>query len=140
MRSKIYLAGGFPTDGRADWRQKIYDSVGYAMGLVDWFDPYYNYCTDVAILKENKNYWGWDTLKIKQSDIVFAYFEKENPGIGSFIELGLAYGLGKHIIVVVEKGNGDEVILDKYRDDCNWFSDASFEKLEDGIEYLKTLL
>jgi nucleoside 2-deoxyribosyltransferase len=137
--TKVYLAGGFARKGKTDWRNKVYKAI--PTYNVKFYDPYLKSGDkDRDILSIGMNYWGWDIFKIHQSDIVFCYFQKGNPGIGTFIELGYAGGLGKHIIVVMENGNGKEVIPDRYRNDTKWFADASFDNLKDGIKYLKTLI
>jgi nucleoside 2-deoxyribosyltransferase len=133
---KIYLAGGFARKGEPDWRADLY------LPNMEVFDPFKKERgdgIDAKIPPDNYSYWGWDVLKIKEADIVFVYLQPTNPGVGTFVELGLAHGLGKHIIVVMERGNGDEEIPDRYRESMRWFADAYYEDFKKGVQYLQTL-
>jgi nucleoside 2-deoxyribosyltransferase len=109
---------------------------------VTFFDPFLKE-RDVRfkdVMIPDKNYWAWDKFAIQRSDIVFCYLQKTNPGIGLFLELGYAYALGKTVILVIEKGNGEEAIPDRYREECRAFASATFYSFKEGLTFLESLL
>jgi nucleoside 2-deoxyribosyltransferase len=147
---KVYLAGGFAREGEVDWREIIHEAARpdhwrehLYLPNIEIFDPFKKERGDAEVTAkippDNYSYWGWDVFKIKEADIVFVYLQPTNPGVGTFVELGLAHGLGKHIIVVMERGNGDEEIPDRYRESMRWFADAYYEDFNKGVQYLQTL-
>jgi len=122
---KIYLAGGF----QSGWQ----DKVKAAFVNAEYFDPR---------LKEPKmnkldEISTWDFLRIKQSDIVFAYMERINPsGFGLSVEIGYARGINKTIILVLEKNH--EIHKDKHLQFLTCVADVVFDDLDSAIEFLKS--
>jgi len=92
---KVYLAGGF----HSGWQDKVMNECpGF-----EYYDPR----THLLALPEH--YKVWDLNHVKQSDIVFAVMDKDNPsGYGMVLEIGYAKGLGKMVIVVDEKSGSNE--------------------------------
>lgn len=157
MKQKVYLAGGF----HSDWQERVKDrcrvvhprtviqgnfpggtSSGSTEVVVFDFFEYLDPKIKEFINGERKNltleqYTTFDLHYIRQSDIVFVYYEKTNPGVGALIEAGYAKGLGKTVILVLEKDH--ETIKDRYLDFVKGVSDIYFDNLEEGIEYLYLL-
>lgn len=120
---KVYLAGGM----RSGWQNKVKEIKG-----LEFYDPTPK---ESSVKMSIDQYGTWDLHFVKQSDIVFVYIERTNPsGIGAAIESGYAKGLGKTVILVLEEGN--ETINDRYLAFFNKIADVSFNRLEEGIEYL----
>jgi nucleoside 2-deoxyribosyltransferase len=141
---KVYLAGGFARKGKVDWREALYNTFGNVFwgNKVYFYDPFLKE-RDVRykeVMLPDKNYWVWDKYAIKDSDIFFCYLQKTNPGIGLYLELGYAHALDKTIILVIEYGNGEEAIADRYRNECMSFADSTFYSLDSGIKFLESLL
>jgi nucleoside 2-deoxyribosyltransferase len=123
-KPKIYLSGGF----RSNWQEKLIQEFH---GQCIIFNPRAHF------LENHNDYWAWDIHFVNECDILFAYMESENPsGFGLTLEIGLAYGLGKTIILVDEKSKSDEK-FEKYFRIVKDTADASFENLIDGINFLK---
>lgn len=139
----VYLAGGF----RSGWQEIVKEKclisesefADYECGYdrFEWQDPFAKERGDFAEKKEwtAKEYTEMDLHMIKRSDIVFAYLEKDNPGLGTIAEIGYAIGLGKTVILVCEKS---EVHTDRYLDFTRELASICFDNLADGITYLKT--
>jgi nucleoside 2-deoxyribosyltransferase len=126
---KIYLAGGM----RTNWQDKVFGALDPK--LVQIFDPRKKQVSDKKMSLEE--YGTWDLHHIKQCDIVFAYMEKTNPsGVGMAVELGYAFGIGKTVILVLEKNNEHQ--LDRYIQFMEKAAHVTFNNLEEGINYLKT--
>lgn len=122
---KVYLAGGMCRD----WRARIKREC---QGLI-FFCPVDKETSRTVGVDE---YGTWDLHYIKQADIVFAYMERTNPsGIGLACEIGMAYGIGKTVILILEEENEyfDEEKLAFMRKVAH----ITFSKFEDGLEYLK---
>lgn len=136
---KVYLAGGF----RSGWQEKIKrdtqgrDAYGNVWPNFLFEDPFEVERGEFAEKKEwtAKEYTKLDLHMIRRSDIVFAYLEKDNPGLGTIAEIGYAIGIGKTVILVCEKS---EVHEDRYLDFTRELATITFDNLEDGITYLKT--
>lgn len=121
----IYLSGGH----RSGWQDFIMRSAG---GF-EFIDPSKNGLSD------SKAYTSWDLYSIDKCDIVFAYFESTNPsGYGLALEVGYAAAKGKHVIFVDEKSESDRN-LSKYVKIIREASDAVFESIDEGVNYLKSL-
>lgn len=138
----IYLAGGF--HGR-DWQSEVEGISNFTSSTPVTFENPRNRTrgTDNGneeIFKEARVYTQWDLQAIRKSQIVFVYIAKENPGLGSLVEVGYAKGLGKIVILVVEPRGEDRETKDRYFDFAREVSDVYFDKLEDGVEYLKSIL
>ena len=116
---KIYLAGGM----RSNWRDRVKSSFPSAVYL----DPCEHGLSDPS------HYTPWDLVAIRQSDIVFVYFESTNPsGYGLSLESGYAHALNKPIILVDE--HPDDPRLGMLRS----VSDIVTTSFSDGINYLST--
>lgn len=107
---RIYLCGGF----RSGWQDKV---IKILSDKYDFFDP----------RNGSSPYTFTDLDGIKNSNIILAYLEEDNPGgyAGAF-EMGYAYALGKTIILISEK------------DHTKMLKDVSlsFNTLMEAIEYL----
>lgn len=123
-KPKIYLSGGF----RSNWQKRVIDALGNSCVF---FNPREHN------LNNPQEYWIWDIHFVRECDIVFAYMEADNPsGYGLMLEIGLAYGLNKTIILVDEKSKYDED-FSKYFKIVSSTAGACFDDIEKGIEYLK---
>jgi nucleoside 2-deoxyribosyltransferase len=90
-------------------------------------------------LTEARAYTAWDLQAVRNSDIVFAYFEATNPsGYGLSVEVGYGAALGKHIILVDEKSKA-EPSVGRYLHIVRETADVDFNTLEEGIAYLRKL-
>jgi len=144
----IYLAGGF----RSGWQKKVKEEVnktpgnwsipesrerGYGQFL--WNDPFEKERGEFAEDREwtAREYTKMDLMMIDCSDIVFAYLEKDSPGLGMTVECGYAKGKGKTVILVREKPH--EVHTDRYLDFLEEMCDITFNSLEDGITFLRAI-
>lgn len=91
----VYLAGGMKTG----WQKKVKAEVYHSAIFIDPMD---------GISQGNESelqYTQFDLKGVISADIIFAYMEKTNPsGAGLATEVGLALGLGKHIIYVEDAG------------------------------------
>lgn len=127
MKQKVYLAGGF----RSQWQDKVKELDGFI-----WLDPKEKERPNGKVIPMSVNEYGtWDLHFIRNCDIVFAYVERTNPScIGLMVESGYAKGLGKTVIVVLEKEH--QYIDDKYMKFIEKVADITFDNLQDGIDYL----
>lgn len=127
MKQKVYLAGGFI----GNWQNLVKENIDLV-----WLDPKEKERgVDVQEPMTLNEYGTWDLHNVKQADIVFVYCESTNPScIGLSVEAGYAKGLGKTVILVLEKNN--TTIKDKYLDFLKTVSDIVFEDLESGIKFL----
>jgi nucleoside 2-deoxyribosyltransferase len=125
MKQKVFLSGGF----KSNWQQRVYDKLD---GDFIFFNP------RAHSLEDSNEYTFWDVHFIKQSDIIFAYLEKDNPsGLGLIFEIGVAYGLGKTIILIDEKSSHDD-IFKKYFKIVQHASSSVFSTFEEGLKYLES--
>tara|TARA_R110002111_G_scaffold257081_1_gene325052 strand:- start:3339 stop:3731 length:393 start_codon:yes stop_codon:yes gene_type:complete len=125
MNTKVYLAGGFKTD----WQERVIKN--FKDKNITFFNP------KLHNLLATEEYTLWDTHFVKECDILFAFMEKTNPsGYGLAFEVGIAKALNKTIILVDEKSVENET-FSRYFDIIRFSSGVSFNKLQDGIEYLK---
>lgn len=128
METKVYLAGGM---NQSDWQKKVTNTVG-KKGFV-FYNPREHSLTD------SKEYTFWDLFYVKQSDILFAYMQKDNPsGIGLTLEVGYARALDKSIILVDEKSKHDKVFAERFKI-VRESSTIVFDNLNDGIIFLKKI-
>lgn len=119
-----YLAGGF----KRNWQQKVIDEVKNV-----FFRNPRLYRED----KDPKSYWARDKSMIEASHLMLVNVEKDNPGIGLFIEAGFAYGLGKKVWTVLPKEH-DHINI-RYVKAIVHFSDRVFDTLDDAIVELQKL-
>lgn len=123
---KVYLAGGM----RSNWQQKV---IGINPEFT-CFNPQSNYTNGNDSLKL---YGAWDKHHIKQSDMVVAYMEKDHPsGFGLACELGYARGLGKTVILCMEKDN--EFNDYRYLRFMELFADIVFYNFEEMLTHYKS--
>lgn len=138
---KIYLAGGFYAD---NWQEKVKNAFSdaqktFSVRFLDPKEKERNLNGEKSdLFKSSKTYTFWDKQAIWRSDIMFSYIDKGNPAIGTLVEIGLAKGFGKMVVLVVEPNH--EIHKDKYFDFPKEIADAHFDNLEDGINFLKTLI
>lgn len=117
----VYLAGGM----HSDWRERVKTESDR---FFTWHDPSVTGEPDV------KTYALWDAMAIRNSDIVFAYLEKDNPsGMGTMVEIGYAKGLGKTVLFINEKHD------DRYTHLAEEMADWTSESLDEGIITLSNL-
>jgi len=121
---KVFLSGGF----KSDWQK----------GLINQFDGNFIFFNPREHgLEHSDLYTTWDIHYVKECDIFFGYMEATNPsGYGLAFELGIAYALGKTIILVDERSIQDEAFA-KYYKILYKPSGAVLTNLQDGINYLK---
>lgn len=128
MKTKIYLAGGI---NKSNWQQKVIDDVGQKD--IVFYNPGKHELTD------SKEYTFWDLHYVKQSDILFAFMQRDNPsGIGLALEIGYARALDKPIILVDEKSKSDEDFANRF-EFVRESSTIVFNKIEEGISFLKKI-
>lgn len=129
-KQTVYLAGGF----KSNWANEVKKCTNN----FNWINPKDKEFKNGERVIMNVNEYGkWDLHFIKQSDIVFVYIEVDNPScIGLCCEAGYAKGLGKTVITVLEPNHNH--IKDHYLSFITQVSDIVFEKLSDGVEYLKS--
>lgn len=130
MKQKVYLAGGF----KSDWAERVKNSCNNFI----WINPKEKeFKNNERIVMNVDEYGKWDLHFIKKSDIVFVYVERSNTScIGLSVEAGYAKGLGKTVILVLEKNH--ETIKDAYLSFITQVADIVFDDLESGINYLKS--
>ena len=118
-RMKIYLAGGT----HSGWQ----DRVKYSAPQHEYFDPRIDADQRYPFKFTQQDYNG-----VQWCDIVFAYFEKDNPsGLGLAKECAWGMAYGKIIIFIDEH--------DRLADIVCAMSRRIYSKLEPAIEYLKGL-
>lgn len=123
MKPKIFLSGGF----RTNWQTKLIEPL---QNKFVFYNP-----LDHA-LSSSAEYTAWDLFYVKKCDIVFAYMEASNPsGYGLMLEIGLAHGLGKTIVLVDERSGKDKE-FGRYFKMAHHVADVTFDTLTDGINYL----
>ena len=123
---KVYLAGGLVSN----WRESIMEEFGHAF---EFFNP-----QDHGLENCSKQYTKWDLFFVKQSDIVFAFMEKDNKsGFGLTLELGYAKALDKLIILVDEKSAFDAAFERNFRI-VKESASVSFTQLTEGLAYLRS--
>lgn len=121
---KVYLSGGF----KSDWQSKVIKAVGDSC---IFFNPRSHK------LETHREYWAWDIHFVKECDIVFAYMEADNPsGFGLTLEIGLAFGLNKTIILIDEKSNIDSDFKRYFQIVENCVT-IKLNSLSAGVDYLK---
>lgn len=128
METRVYLAGGM---NESNWQQKVIDGVGKQNFV------FYNPREHTLI--DSKEYTFWDLFYVKQSDILFAFMQKDNPsGIGLTLEIGYARAMDKSIILIDEKSKIDDSFANRFRI-VRESSTIVFDNLEDGINFLKKI-
>lgn len=120
----VYLAGGM----QSGWQNVVIDRI---RDRCVFFNP------QDHMLSNSKEYTTWDLHFVKQSDIIFAYLEKNNPsGFGLTLEIGFAKALNKTIILIDERSKIDPKFSNYFkivRESAN----VVFEDFESGLSYLE---
>ena len=128
---KIYLAGGM----RSNWRERMIKEC-----------PNIEFLCPKSTFRSQDEWWTYDKVMINTCDVVLIYIEKGKwAPIGMVIEEGMAYGLGKPVILVNERycdgirreGESPEEQLARYLKCTESFCDILFTSLDQAIEYLK---
>lgn len=123
-KEKVYLAGGM----KSGWQDTVIEKYG---DKFIFFNP-----RDHKLNKPDQ-FSTWDLHHVKSADIIFAYFESDNPsGIGMTLEIGYARGLNKTIILVDEKSPSDSFFANKFRIVRN-SADVVLDSLEEGLAFLE---
>lgn len=118
----IYLAGGM----REDWRAAVKAAVPTAIYL----DPTTHHLEDEA------EYTAWDLKAVEHSDILFGYFEADNPsGLGLMVEIGVAWAVGSKIILVDEKPG-----MRKYTGMARQAATVNTTSFEAGVDALRKMV
>lgn len=90
--TKVYLAGGM----KSGWQDRV---IPLCPG-VTFLDPRSWESPDPLV------YTNRDLVAVRDADLVLAQMGGDNPsGFGMSVEVGFAYGLGKHIVFLDETGN-----------------------------------
>lgn len=134
---KIYLSGGF----HSGWADKVRKEIGEEDFI--FLNPIKNVSLGYLELSEEEKeeksriayqcpWWPQDKLAIEKADIIFCYLEDYRPailGTGTIFELGMAYILGKMVILI------NRIEHRYYREFEHLF--ISFKTLDEGINFLK---
>ena len=90
-------------------------------------------------LTNSEEYTFWDLFYVKQSDILFAYMQNDNPsGIGLTLEVGYARAMDKSIILIDERSQNDKIFASRFQI-VRESSTIVFDNLDDGISFLKKI-
>jgi nucleoside 2-deoxyribosyltransferase len=143
MFLEVYLSGGF----HSDWQDRVMNAcagleIDFLNPLSKETDPKTLEWVNKPLTEEQKEemdktrtqspWWPMDRLAIEEADVVFVYLEDYRPamlGTGTVFEMGMAYALGKVVIIV------NEIEHRYYREFTRIFS--SYPTLDAGIEALK---
>ena len=122
---RVYLAGGM----RSGWQERVRAEIpGHR-----YIDP-----CEHGLARETE-YTLWDLLAIDSADVVFAYFEADNPsGFGLSLEVGYAKRGGKRIILVDEKSVTEEA-MSRRLEMLYSCADVVVQSLDDGLHILQSL-
>lgn len=121
---RVYLSGGL----RSNWQDVVIEECKN----MSFLDPRRHG------LSEAGQYTVWDLHSVKESDIVFAYMEKDNPsGYGLALEVGYAKALGKTVILADERSGEDESFA-KYFRMVQETADYSCPSLREAVAFLKS--
>ena len=121
----VYLAGGMSSG----WQDKVIDACGHKR--IQFLDPRDHNLTD------EEDYTEWDLWAVKQSDYVFAYMEKDNPG-GHGLMLEIGYGMGSMRTLIFIEDEGDP--RTRYYGMARAVSGYQFVGLDAAIKWFKTAL
>ena len=123
-KQRVYLSGGF----KSNWQQKVVSELG---GDFVFLNPREHR------LKDASQYWSWDVHFVRQCDLVFAYVDSDNPsGYGLALEVGLALGLNKTIILIDDRSKHDPN-FEMYFKIVHKSANVVLSSLEEGMAYLK---
>jgi len=115
----IYLAGGM----KSGWQDRVISAV-----------PKFSFKDPRAHgLRDEKAYTDWDLRAIRDSQIVLAYMDSQNPsGYGLALEIGYAKALGREIWYVCE----DILDRQKFFGMVRACADRQFDSLDQAIDAL----
>lgn len=114
----IYLAGGF----KSGWQEIVKKELG---GKYLFHDPSQHGIPDPC------EYTAWDLKLIRDSDIVLANMESDNPGgYALSLEIGYASAYNKPIFLVDDPGR-------KHFDMTRQCADEVFPNLDSIMKYMK---
>lgn len=121
----VYLAGGM----NSDWQDRVMRRMG---------DGYHYIDPRSYGSKDEKEYTEWDLEEgVRQCQLVFAYFELDNPsGLGMMLEIGYAAAHGKHIVFVYDQPE----TRSKYLGMARSVASGVFYSLRDAALYARGLL
>jgi nucleoside 2-deoxyribosyltransferase len=120
----IYLSGGM---NQVDWQSSVESAFE---------DKFIFFNPRKHNLEIPKEFTIWDLYFVRKCDIVLAYMEKDNPsGFGLTLEVGLALGLNKTIILIDEKSKWDKKFAKQFQIVRESVS-IVFEDYEKGISFL----
>lgn len=123
----VYLCGGF----YGNWNQAVKDAIGDVANVIDPRD----WRTDKP---EPENiYVSRDIDAINESDIVYAFRQKKNTGIGMAHEIGYACGEGSYIIFYGKYESSD---MERYWGFARQMADFVATDFEDSINHLKMVV
>jgi len=123
-KQKVYLSGGF----KSNWQEKVISELGEDFIFLNPREHE---------LKDASQYWAWDVHFVRQCDIVFAYMDSDNPsGYGLALEVGLALGLNKTVILIDERSKRDSD-FEMYFKIVHKSANVVLSSLEDGVFYLQ---
>ncbi|WP_159798933.1 nucleoside 2-deoxyribosyltransferase domain-containing protein [Flavobacterium sp. MK4S-17] len=129
MKTKVYLAGGM---NQSNWQKNVIESINSENFI--FYNPREHSLTD------STEYTFWDLFYVKQSDILFAYMQSDNPsGIGLTLEVGYARAMDKSIILIDEKSKVDKNFAARF-EIVRESATIVFDNLEDGINFLKKIM
>jgi len=133
-KPKVYLAGGF----YGGWQDKIKEKLYENFIFLDPLNKEFDFTKGEHKKLTYEEYTAWDLWAIRESNIVFVYSQKTNPGQGYIVEAGYAKGLGKMVVLVRELGN--EYMPDKYLKFIDCIADFVCNNFDEGIEFLSRLI
>ncbi len=123
-QQRVYLSGGF----RSNWQDEVISKLGTKFIFTN---------PRTHELDDSNQYWAWDMHYVKWCDIVFAYMDEDNPsGYGLALEVGLAYGLQKTIILIDNRSPVDPK-FQSYFKIVHGCASVILRSLDEGIEYLR---
>jgi len=146
---RVYLSGGFHSDWQDVVMKECGDEKFYFLNPLEKETKFIEEqkakkWKNINLTEEQKEekskqqtqspWWEQDRLAIEKADVVFCYLEDYRPkllGTGTIFELGMAFALGKVVIVV------NKIEHRYYREFEHLF--VSFKSLEEGIAALKKM-
>lgn len=125
---KIYLAGGF----KSGWQDIVISSI--KNNGVRFLDPRKHG------IKSSDEYTEWDLNAVRESDILFAFMEANNPGgYALALEIGYAKALGKTIIFI-DDVHAHDPARSRFLDMLRSSADFSCYTMQEGITSLVNLV
>jgi len=121
----VYLAGGM----KSGWQDKVIEACKHPR--IQFLDPRSHGLTD------EKDYTEWDLWAVKQSDYMFGYLEKDNPG-GHGLMLEFGYGIGAFQTQIFVEDEDDP--RTRFFGMARHISTHTFVGFDKGLECLQQLL